>query len=91
MAEAGTNRPGRNEPCHCGSGKKYKHCCLAADEEAELASLAQQAAAAPPPAPPEDEPAPRATPPPRDTGQPWKRTAQSTRGARRVTTPRKAG
>ena len=18
--------PGRNEPCHCGSGKKYKHC-----------------------------------------------------------------
>ena len=17
----------RNEPCHCGSGKKYKHCC----------------------------------------------------------------
>jgi len=24
---------GRNEPCHCGSGKKYKKCCLAADEE----------------------------------------------------------
>ena len=19
-------RPGRNDPCHCGSGKKYKHC-----------------------------------------------------------------
>jgi SWIM/SEC-C metal-binding protein len=19
---------GRNEPCPCGSGKKYKHCCL---------------------------------------------------------------
>lgn len=19
---------GRNEPCHCGSGKKFKHCCL---------------------------------------------------------------
>ncbi len=19
-------RPGRNEPCFCGSGKKYKHC-----------------------------------------------------------------
>ena len=18
---------GRNEPCYCGSGKKYKHCC----------------------------------------------------------------
>lgn len=20
--------PGRNEPCMCGSEKKYKHCCL---------------------------------------------------------------
>jgi hypothetical protein len=19
---------GRNEPCHCGSGKKYKNCCI---------------------------------------------------------------
>jgi hypothetical protein len=24
---------GRNEPCHCGSGKKYKKCCLTKDEE----------------------------------------------------------
>jgi len=23
---------GRNEPCPCGSGKKYKKCCLSADE-----------------------------------------------------------
>ncbi len=22
-----TNKVGRNEPCTCGSGKKYKHCC----------------------------------------------------------------
>jgi SEC-C motif len=22
---------GRNEPCHCGSGKKYKKCCLDGD------------------------------------------------------------
>lgn len=21
------NKPGRNMPCECGSGKKYKHCC----------------------------------------------------------------
>ncbi|MEK7834788.1 MAG: SEC-C metal-binding domain-containing protein, partial [Pseudomonadota bacterium] len=21
-------KPGRNDPCSCGSGKKYKHCCL---------------------------------------------------------------
>jgi hypothetical protein len=20
--------PGRNDPCHCGSGQKYKRCCL---------------------------------------------------------------
>ena len=26
---------GRNAPCPCGSGKKYKHCHLAADEAAE--------------------------------------------------------
>jgi len=24
-------RIGRNDPCPCGSGKKYKHCCLGAD------------------------------------------------------------
>ena len=24
---------GRNDPCPCGSGKKYKHCCLRRDEE----------------------------------------------------------
>ncbi len=23
----GTKNPGRNAPCPCGSGKKYKHCC----------------------------------------------------------------
>ncbi len=27
MAQSG--RPGRNEPCPCGSGRKYKQCCLA--------------------------------------------------------------
>ncbi len=25
---------GRNDPCHCGSGKKYKQCCLTSDEAA---------------------------------------------------------
>ena len=24
---------GRNDPCHCGSGKKYKRCCLSKDEK----------------------------------------------------------
>lgn len=26
--KAAAPKPGRNEPCPCGSGKKYKHCCL---------------------------------------------------------------
>lgn len=25
--------PGRNDPCPCGSGKKYKKCCLSRDQE----------------------------------------------------------
>lgn len=25
--------PGRNDPCPCGSGKKYKRCCLGRSEE----------------------------------------------------------
>ncbi len=26
-----TPKLGRNDPCHCGSGKKFKKCCMAAD------------------------------------------------------------
>jgi tetratricopeptide (TPR) repeat protein len=29
-----TNRPGRNDPCPCGSGKKYKKCCGLKEAEA---------------------------------------------------------
>jgi hypothetical protein len=91
MAEADTKRPGRNEPCHCGSGKKYKHCHLATDEEADRALRAEQASAAVPAAPSEDEPEQRPAPPPRATEQPWKRSGQSAQVARRITSPRKAG
>lgn len=28
--------PGRNEPCTCGSGRKYKYCCLKAQEQADF-------------------------------------------------------
>jgi hypothetical protein len=31
-----TPRPGRNEPCWCGSTKKYKKCHLEADDEARI-------------------------------------------------------
>ncbi|NBD36351.1 MAG: hypothetical protein GVY30_10210 [Chloroflexi bacterium] len=27
-------RPGRNDPCWCGSGKKYKQCHLRSDKKA---------------------------------------------------------
>ncbi len=44
---------GRNDPCHCGSGKKYKKCCIDKDAEAARASAtaAGAVAAAPPQAP----------------------------------------
>lgn len=30
---------GRNDPCPCGSGKKYKHCCQASGKFDELRDL----------------------------------------------------
>jgi hypothetical protein len=33
---------GRNDPCPCGSGKKYKKCCEAADQQKARAELDQQ-------------------------------------------------
>jgi tetratricopeptide (TPR) repeat protein len=42
-------KPGRNDPCPCGSGKKYKRCCRDKDEAAERTALA---ATPPPPHPP---------------------------------------
>jgi hypothetical protein len=35
-------RPGRNDTCHCGSGKKYKKCCAAKDEAQERVSETPQ-------------------------------------------------
>lgn len=35
---------GRNDPCHCGSGLKYKKCHAAQDDAARSAELAAQAA-----------------------------------------------
>ena len=40
MAKVGTKKKiGRNEPCPCGSGKKYKKCCLGKAENQELDEL----------------------------------------------------
>jgi Predicted metal-binding protein related to the C-terminal domain of SecA len=32
---------GRNDPCSCGSGKKYKHCCLG-NESVSVVDLADR-------------------------------------------------
>jgi hypothetical protein len=76
-----TAAPGRNEPCHCGSGKKYKQCHLAADEASarEARAKAGESAAA---GDAEPERAASAVPRPArpNTQQPWKRGAQNTRG-----------
>ena len=39
-------KPGRNDPCHCGSGNKYQKCCLAKDEACPARPLQAQALAA---------------------------------------------
>jgi len=33
---------GRNAPCPCGSGKKYKKCCLSAQPEKKASSVRKQ-------------------------------------------------
>lgn len=41
-------KTGRNDPCPCGSGHKYKRCCMPRDEAAErahVAALAREAEA----------------------------------------------
>jgi hypothetical protein len=90
-------RPGRNDPCYCGSGRKYKQCCLAKDD-AEAAAARGKAAAAQTAAAATDEtpataektvPVP-VRPPKHQTQQPWK--ASTSRGyIPKTRTPRKIG
>jgi len=42
---AGSGKVGRNQPCPCGSGRKYKVCCLHADQRAVPHPLAERAVA----------------------------------------------
>jgi len=50
---------GRNDPCHCGSGKKYKQCHLDKDEaaarEARAKAMAEAEKNAPAPEPSKDD------------------------------------
>lgn len=36
------SKPLRNEPCPCGSGRKYKKCCLEKDNQAATARIGQE-------------------------------------------------
>lgn len=90
---------GRNDPCHCGSGKKYKQCHLAQDEAAERDARAKAVEAAPAPQPAAEEASAKeasakaapSTAPRGKTHQPWKRTTQNTRGFQKVAGTRKVG
>jgi SEC-C motif len=84
---------GRNDTCHCGSGRKYKHCCLDKDEALAQAARAKAESEAPVEAP-ADEPAvapARQRPSKPPSYQPWKRSATNTQGFQRMSTPRKVG
>jgi hypothetical protein len=83
---------GRNDPCPCGSGKKYKACCLAKDEAALRAARAKAAeAAAASETQPAEAPATAARKAQRHAAQqPWKGHA-NTRGFQRVNAFRKVG
>ncbi|HET8647712.1 MAG TPA: SEC-C metal-binding domain-containing protein [Vicinamibacteria bacterium] len=83
---------GRNDPCHCGSGKKYKQCHLDADEVALREARAKEAGAEPSAEGVEPERAAAVPRPERPhTQQPWKRSGQNTRGFHKHTAPRKVG
>jgi hypothetical protein len=95
---------GRNEPCPCGSGRKYKQCCLNKDEtkarQARAKAAAKEAKAAKKSGDEADEKGtsrsvsdkvaqPRPSKAP--TYQPWKKSATNTHAFQRMSTPRKVG
>ncbi|HTT70151.1 MAG TPA: SEC-C metal-binding domain-containing protein [Anaeromyxobacteraceae bacterium] len=81
--------PGRNDPCPCGSGKKYKQCCLGKDEEKARSARAKAAEEAPLPS--AESAAPAHAGPRHQTRQPWKKSATNTHGFGKTSLPRKVG
>jgi hypothetical protein len=96
---------GRNDPCPCGSGRKYKQCCLEKDEAAQRkarAKEAKEAAKAKPGKTQEPEKDEAHAGPPRDSrsgshppsgrsDQPWKRGAGNAHPSQRKGMHRKIG
>src|SRR5437867_785090 len=87
-------RPGRNEPCHCGSGRKYKQCCLEKDNaeasaarKAAAEAVEQSSAVSETP----DAATVTARSPKPQSRQPWKAAANGRGFGNRTRTPRKAG
>jgi hypothetical protein len=87
------NDLGRNDPCHCGSGKKYKQCCLSKDEEAARKARAgeQPAEAAGASGAGTAAEIPHSREHRHQTAQPWKRNQPASRGVPRFTAPRRSG
>ena len=75
MTEIAHHDLGRNDPCYCGSGKKYKKCHLREDEAAEREARESAAAddAIEVPAGETEQ----AETEPKQTDQPWKRSVQT--------------
>ena len=87
-----TSAPGRNDPCHCGSGRKYKQCCLAKDDAAsrEARAKAADTLSQAEPEPEQAHAAARQTRP--QPHQPWKAGgATNTRAFQKFSAPRKVG
>ena len=82
-------RPGRNEPCHCGSKRKYKHCCLSKDDADGSSARAKVVSQTPAPSTESADTTPT-RPRKAQTDQPWK--AKTARGfVPRARGPRKVG
>ena len=80
--------PGRNDPCHCGSGKKYKQCHLAADEAEARQVREKRRRGRAGSAARRTLRRPRAVLPRDKTHQPWKKTATNTQGFGKTSLPR---
>ena len=86
--------PGRNEPCHCGSGKKYKQCHLDQDETSAREVRAKATAEAEknaPPAEPAAETDGKARSHDRMTFHEQKGRGANTKGFQRASAVRKVG
>ena len=87
---------GRNDPCHCGSGKKYKQCHLDKDEQAarearaEAAALAEKNAPAPEPSKDDEKPGLKSQDKPNFHEQRG-RGGANTKGFQRASSVRKVG